>query len=259
MIQTDPHPAQSAYIELIKRAITNYHYLGGDVALADFRALDLYDAKRGEWRIAAEARPLTLLTKGQLDLIEELARQVIGQAVAGDFIEAGVWRGGAIVLLRALLKVSGIADRRVFAADSFAGIPLNVSFRHDPVDKWSDRWVASRGEVEQGIARFGLLDPQVVFVEGFFAESLKALAGERFALIRLDSDSYESVLTSLEFLYPLLSPGGALIIDDWHLVGCQMAVGHYRTRHGITERIETTAGNAWWIKQHDYGFPHLPG
>ena len=246
---------RDAYVELIKRAVTNYPYLGGEAPFEAFRCATHYDLERGEWKIDPLARPLTLLTKAQLDLVEKAAVALEERKVPGDFLEAGVWRGGVVVLMRALLDAYGIAGRRVFAADSFAGIPRNVRALNDPVDQWPDRWVASLDEVRRNIARFGLLDERIVFTVGFFEESLKALAGERFALIRLDSDSYDSVATSLERLYPLLSRWGIVIVDDWHLPGCRMAVLDYRAKYRIGDEIQVYEGNAYWVKQQRYGLP----
>lgn len=252
------HSLRSAYVDLIKRSVTNYHYLGGDSAFENFRCVHHYDLQQARWKIDPLARPLTLLTKNQLDLIEGAVATLEERAVPGDFLEAGVWRGGAIILMRALLDAYNISGRKVFAADSFAGIPRNVKARNDPVDQWSDRWVASLDEVRQSIRRFGLLDDRIVFSAGFFAESLKSLAKERFALIRLDSDSYDSVGTSLDYLYPLVSKGGIVIIDDWHLVGCRTAVLDYRSRHGIDDEVQVYDGNAYWVKRQDFGWPELP-
>lgn len=240
-----------AYIELIKRAITNYHYLGEDNSFERFRCLTHYDLQQMKWKVDPLARPLTLLSKPQLDLVERSILTLEANGIAGDYIEAGVWRGGVIVLMRALLAAHGIADRKVIAADSFAGIPKNVRFRHDPVDTWEDRWIATLDEVKQNIDRFGLLDERIVFVVGFYEDSLKTLADHQLALIRLDSDSYESTDVSLERLYPLLSRGGIVIVDDWHLVACRMAVGKFRSRHGIEDRILMQGGNAYWIKGQD--------
>ena len=250
--------SRDAYIDLIKRSITNYHNLGGETPFEGFRIVTHYDVPNGQWRIGRRAQPLTLLTKSQLDLIEQAIVTIEEEGYPCDLLEAGVWRGGAIILMRALLKAYEIEGRRVFAADSFAGIPKNVRVRDDPVDLWSDRWVASLDEVRQNIDRFGLLDDRIEFVVGFFSDSLKSLAGERFAVIRLDSDSYDSVEISLEYLYPLLSTGGIVIIDDWHLAGCRLAVDTYRSRHAIEDKIVTHDGNAYWVKQQDYGFPDLP-
>jgi O-methyltransferase/8-demethyl-8-(2,3-dimethoxy-alpha-L-rhamnosyl)tetracenomycin-C 4'-O-methyltransferase len=247
----------AAYIELLKRAVSNYLYLGDDASFDDYLCATRYDTERAQWTIDPLARPLTLLTKSQLDLIEEAVLVMVEQRVPGDLIEAGVWRGGAVILMRALLDAYGIADRKVFAADSFSGIPPNVRAINDPVDSWSDRWIATLDEVRQNVARFGLLDDRIVFVPGFFDCSLRTLADRRFALIRLDSDSYDSIETSLAFLYPLLSRSGMIIIDDWHLAGCRMAVHDYRSKHGIEDPILEDAGNAFWLKSQEYGYPLL--
>jgi O-methyltransferase len=247
MTTADP-AASAAYIDELKQAICNYPALGNGVSFAEFNALVHYDQPGSRWRIEPQARPMTLLSKGQLDLIDDAIRDLEARSVAGDYIEAGIWRGGAIILMRALLDAYAIADRQVFAADSFQGIPKNTKFRHDPVDLWEDRWAASLDEVKANIARFDLLDNRICFVEGYFEDSLARLTSEQFALIRLDSDSYDSVMTSLEHLYPRLSTGGIIIIDDWHLPGCRMAVDAYRASHAIAEPMLSKAGNGYWIK-----------
>lgn len=248
MISRSELMARNAYIDLVKRSITNYHYLGGDTAFENFRCVNHYDLQQSKWKIDGLSRPLTLLTAAQLNLLESAVLTLEERKVPGDFIEAGVWRGGVIVFLRALLGVYGVPDRRIFAADSFAGIPQNVRIQNDPVDSWSDRWAASLDEVKANISRFGLLDGRIEFTVGFFADSLKTLSGKQFALVRLDSDSYESVETSLEYLYPLMPHNGILIIDDWHLQSCKQAVLDYREKHGIVCPIRAQDGNAFWIK-----------
>jgi len=249
---------RDAYVDLIKRSITNYSYLGGDQPVEKFRCVTHYDLKQSQWKIDPLARPMTLLTRSQLDLIEAAVVALEERAVPGDYIEAGIWRGGVVILLRALINAYGVPERKVVAADSFAGIPKNVRALNDPVDLWPDRWIAPLDEVQQGIRRFGLLDDRIEFVAGFFAHSLRKLADRKFALIRLDSDSYDSVETSLEYLYPLLSDGGVIIVDDWHLVGCKAAVMNYRARHGVKEDIQVWDGNAYWTKGGNYVLPGAP-
>lgn len=239
---------RDTYIDLVKRSITNYLYLGQNAAFAKFNGLSHYDPKQGEWLVDANARPMTVLSKGQLDLIEKSIVDLEKRNVPGDYIEAGVWRGGAVILMRALLDAYGILQRKIFAADSFRGIPKNHAFRHDPVDLWNDRWDVSLAEVKGNIERFELLDDRINFVQGFFSDSLQALTGNSFALIRLDSDAHDSVMTSLDVLYPLLSPRGIIIIDDWHLIGCRIAVDAYRKTYGIKEEIIVEAGNGYWLK-----------
>lgn len=247
--------ARAAYLDLLKRAVTNYGYLGGDASFEAFRCVRHYDLERAAWMVDPLSRPLTLLTKPQLDLIEQAVLALERKGVPGELLEAGIWRGGAVAFMRGLLTAYDIPGRKVVAADSFAGIPPNTRATNDPVDGWPDRWVASLDEVRQNLARFGLLDDRVRFVVGFFEDSLPTLAGERFALIRLDSDSYDSVETSLDHLYPALSQGGVVIVDDWHLPGCRMAVLDYRARHGIDEPVKEYAGNAYWVKREPFSLP----
>lgn len=239
---------RSRYLDLLKRALTNYLYLGEEQGFARWSSTDHYDKAASAWRIGPESRPATLLNQGQLDLLERCVLDLEARGIAGDYIEAGIWRGGAVAFLRGLLDAHGIAERKIYGADSFDGIPKNTKFAHDPVDRWTDRWSASRPEVEGLLRRFGLLDERVVLVEGLFADTLPALAGHCFALVRLDSDSYDSVMTSLELLYPGLAPGGIVVIDDWHLPGCRFAVDAYRAAEGIDAPIAVDAGNGWWIK-----------
>jgi len=257
-MSADPVSAlRNAYIDLLQRTLTNYAYLGGVAAFDDFRAVTHYDLEQSSWTVDPQSRPLTLLTRPQLDLVGAAILDLQHRGVRGDLIEAGVWRGGCIAFMRGVLEAHGIPGRRVFAADSFAGIPLNTRAVNDPVDQWKDRWVAGLEEVKANIARFGLLDERVRFVPGFFADSLKALSSERFALVRLDSDSYDSVETSLQHLYPLVPPGGVVIIDDWHLAGCRQAVLDYRARHGVRDQITEYAANAYWVKQKNHTLPGL--
>lgn len=251
-------PARERYLDLIKRAVTNYLYLGGERRVDRYNAFAHYDQAAHDWTIDPLSRPHTLQDRGQLDLIEQSVAAIVRGRVPGDFIEAGVWRGGAIILLRALIAAYDLPDRQVIAADSFAGIPRNTQFRHDPVDEWQDRWEASLDDVRGAVRRYGLLDDRVEFLAGYFADTLPGLRKRRLALIRLDSDSHDSVLTSLEYLYPLLSPGGIVIVDDWHLIGCRFAVNTYRERHGITDEVLTEAGNGYWVKTHAYLTPALP-
>lgn len=255
---SNSHTARTAYIDLIKRSITNYLYLGDDQAFDAFQCVRHYDLNTSNWTVDRRSQPLTLLTKGQLDLIEQAVFTVTQRKVPGDFLEAGIWRGGVVVFLRALLTAYELGDRTVVGADSFAGIPMNERARNDPVDGWTDRWVASLDGVRAAIARFGLLDDRIELLPGFFSDTLGSLRGRTFALVRLDSDSYDSVETSLEYLYPLIPRGGIVIIDDWHLAGCQMAVQDYRTQCGITDPLEVRDGNAFWVKRQDYNEPAFP-
>jgi len=92
--------------------------------------------------------------------------------------------------------------------------------------------------VRENFDRYGLLDDQVRFLPGWFSETLPAAPIERLSVLRLDGDLYESTLDAMNPLYPKLSPGGYVIIDDYLVPGCRAAVDEYRAEHGITDPIE---------------------
>src|SRR6185312_10604177 len=103
-------------------------------------------------------------------------------------------------------------------------------------------------EVRNNFDRYGLLDDQVVFVEGFFSETLPKLDEGPFALIRLDGDMYESTYVALEQLYPKLSVGGFVLIDDYGVLRqCRKAVNDYRAKYHIEDDIhQVDYTGVWW-------------
>ena len=130
----------------------------------------------------------------------------------------------------------------MWAADAFQGLPPPDAAKY-PSDRRSRHHEArelavSLEAVQANFARYGLLDDQVRFLKGWFRDTLPAARIERLAVLRLDGDMYESTSNALASLYPKLSPGGYLIVDDYGAVGaCRQAVEDYRGAHGITEEI----------------------
>ncbi|HEY7551314.1 MAG TPA: TylF/MycF/NovP-related O-methyltransferase [Hyphomicrobiaceae bacterium] len=178
--------------------------------------------------------------------------RALREGVPGDFMEAGIWRGGASMMMRAVLKAYGIADRRVFAADSFAGFPTpaegSPDFGFELVGH--PEFAIPLHEVKAAFARYGLLDEQVVFLEGLFKDTLPGAPVEALAVLRLDGDMYESTRDCLEHLYHKLSPGGALIVDDYFLFETQRrAVDEFRVAHGIEDPIvQVDHFGGYWTK-----------
>jgi O-methyltransferase len=183
----------------------------------------------------------------------ELVESVIKNGIPGDFIETGVFRGGACIWIRAILATYGITDRFVYVADSFQGIPepnpdefpADASLTH-----LANYFAVPRELVKANFETFGLLDTQVQFVEGWFKDTLPNLVDSTFALIRLDGDLYESTIQALDSLYPLLSPGGFVIIDDYGCFEpCRQAVEDYRQKHSITVPVQwIDESGVWWRK-----------
>ena len=178
----------------------------------------------------------------RLDHLQWCVENVLGDAIPGDLIETGVWRGGACILMRGILKAHGITDRLVWVADSFAGLPAPDTARY-PIDAGinlheSPHLAVSMDQVRENFARYDLMDDQVRFLQGWFRDTLPRAPIERLAVMRLDGDLYESTMDALTALYPRLSVGGFVILDDYQLIpACRQAVVDYREAHHITEVI----------------------
>ena len=143
--------------------------------------------------------------------------------------------------MRAFLAAHGVRDRKVWVADTFAGLPPPNPSRY-PADAGDrhhthEELAIPLNEVMDNFKAYDLFDDQVVFLPGLFAETLPLAPIKKLALIRLDGDMYESTITALDALYPKLSPGGYLIVDDYFLSSCRDAIEHYRRKHGIVETI----------------------
>jgi|CXWL01.1.fsa_nt_gi O-methyltransferase len=195
----------------------------------------------------------TMIGLKRLDNLQMCIERAIADGVPGDLIETGVWKGGAAIFMRAVLKAYGIDDRNVWAADSFEGLPAPDAEKYpaDSAETWHLRpeLRVSLGAVRKNFERYGLLDPQVKFLKGWFRDTLPQAPIERLAVLRMDGDLYESTMDALTALYPRLSPGGYAIVDDYGIPseGCRLAVHDYRRTHGINEPIVDIDGwGAYW-------------
>lgn len=195
----------------------------------------------------------TMIGLKRLDNLKFCIEKVIEEGVDGDLIETGVWRGGACIFMRGVLAAYGIEDRRVFVADSFEGLPEpnETTYPSDKGDKHHtiEFLAVSKEEVERNFEKYGLLDNQVVFLKGWFKDTLPDAPIEKLSILRLDGDMYGSTMDALENLYPKLSKGGFCIIDDYEMKGCKQAVDDYRARHKITEEMKEIDWTAsYWRK-----------
>jgi O-methyltransferase len=191
----------------------------------------------------------TMLGTRQLDNMQSCIRSVLNDGIAGDMLEAGVWRGGMAIFMRACLKAYEATDRVVWLADSFAGLPF--------IDRSVDAFAWSAGDmavsleqVQQNFARYGLLDRQVKFVKGFFSDTLPGPIGT-LSILRVDADLYTSTVDVLNRLYSKLSPGGYAIFDDYfNLPDCRRAIDEYRRDHNIREEVQRIDQRAvFWRKE----------
>ena len=202
----------------------------------------------GDWPLHAE----TMIGLRRLENLQFCIEDILKRGVVGDLIETGVWRGGATIFMRAVLKAHGVTDRLVWVADSFQGLPKPDTDRY-PADAGHDftrfpHLSVSLDEVKRNFARYDLLDEQVRFLPGWFRETLPSAPIERLSILRLDGDLYESTMDAFRSLYPKLGIGGYVIVDDYLSVpACTQAVQDFRAEHRISEPIERTGqwGGFW--------------
>jgi len=196
----------------------------------------------------------TMIGLMRLNNLQDCVEDILKSNVRGDLIETGVWRGGATIFMRAILHAYNVVDRCVWVADSFQGLPAPNPTKY-PADE-GDRHHTVRQlaisieEVRQNFTKYGLLDGQVRFLKGWFSETLPKADIKHLALIRLDGDMYESTMDALVNLYPKLSPGGYVIVDDWGAVdACRRAVEDYRAKHSISNEIHPIDGKGVYWKR----------
>ena len=197
----------------------------------------------------------TMIGMKRLNNIEQCIYSILRENIEGDLIETGVWRGGATILMRAILKEQNITNKRVWVADSFVGVPKpdEKNYIHDKGNKlYKERILrVSLEEVKNNFRKYDLLDEQVVFLKGLFRDTLTSAPIEKLALLRLDGDLYSSTIESMNALYPKLSPGGYAIVDDYNAFPfCRQAIDDYRAQHNISEEIIKIDKEAvYWRKQ----------
>lgn len=247
---TQTHRTRALYLNLMERCLANTIY--GDPAFDPWTESSYSAENRDvgkDWPSVAH----TMIGARRLHNTRVLAERVLTEGIPGNFIETGVWRGGATILMRAVCAAHGDTTRRVYCADSFEGLPPPNPDAY-PADEGDthatfEQLSISIEEVRSNFAAYGLLDDQVQFLKGWFKDTLPDL-DEQFALVRLDGDMYESTIQAIEALYPRLSPGGFLIVDDYGAVeGCKQAIEDFRAAHGISAEVHAIDwAGIWWQK-----------
>ena len=193
----------------------------------------------------------TMLGTRQFDMMQRCIADVIEHDVPGDLLEAGVWRGGMTIFMRAALAAHQVKNRNVWVVDSFSGLPEIDKKRETFVWKSGDMAVSIE-EVKANFARYGLLDGQVKFLKGFFSDTLPTAPIGKLAVLRVDADLYTSTVDVLQNLYSHLSPGGYAVFDDYHnLADCRRAIDEFRSQQGISEEIVRIDQRAvYWRKNN---------
>jgi len=243
--------SQSLYLDLIQKCITNTIY---EDPPQDNWSGGKYNSKIRDCGLDWPSKAHTMIGNKRMTNLRRLTENVITHNIPGDLIETGVWRGGACIYMRAILKAYGITDRVVWCADSFEGLPEpdpdlypqdggDTHHTYEPLK-------ISLEEVKSNFAKYDLLDEQVKFLKGWFKDTLPDASIEQLSILRLDGDMYQSTTEGLIYLYDKLSSGGYVIVDDYGAVrGCRAAVHDFRKHRNITSPIQNIDGvGVYWQK-----------
>jgi hypothetical protein len=226
------------YLDLLKRSLTNYLYR--EQATLREQEWDVNQGSSGVFDFDIPAQGHTVMRVASLSHLQLLAGDLLARGIPGDVLEAGCFRGGGGVLLRAAFDAD--VSRVIWMADTFEGIPLphsKVGREIDETIEWTSRYEASKEQVQDTFRRYGYGQPdgRVRYIVGGFNETLKSAPFEQLALVHVDADSHDSVLDALTLSYKSIVPGGYIVIDDYHLHGVRTAVATFRSTVGITSPV----------------------
>jgi O-methyltransferase len=216
--------------------------------------IELNEEERG-WVDHVLENKLTMVSPERLFATALACKHALDQNIAGDFVECGVWRGGNAMVAAAIFNFHK-ADKKVYLYDTFEGMTMPTDadrknsdgteavaefVKHQKADH-NDWCYASLEDVRDSFQTAGLLSDSVVFVKGDVLKTLELKSvPSKISVLRLDTDWYESTKRELEILYPKLSFGGTLIIDDYgHWAGSKKAVDEYFQRIGKRPFLQYT-------------------
>jgi hypothetical protein len=197
--------------------------------------------------IYRKCRPYTMTSPGAMYGLFKAMQYIVKSGIPGDIAECGVYRGGSIMVCAQTLLLMGDRTRKLYLYDTFEGMTepgeRDVDFRARTPQQHARVWgVGSVGEmaragldeVKRNVALSGYPPEQLIFVKGKVEETIPATVPSRLALLRLDTDWYASTRHELIHLFPVLSPQGVLIVDDYSMwQGARQAVDEYFTTHGV--------------------------
>ncbi len=238
------------YLQLMQDCLTGSIYQDPPLNALGGGAFDATLREYGwDWPSVAHS----MIGRRRMGNLRLLAERVLFDRIPGDFIETGVWRGGACIYMRAVLEAYGVKDRRVWVADSFEGLPPpDAAYPADAGDKFHTfpELAVPLETVKHNFEKYGLLDAQVVFLKGWFKNTLPDAPTGPLAILRMDGDMYESTMAALTHLYDRVSPGGYVVVDDYRVVdGCRQAVDEFRARRGVTDAlVEIDGVGVYWQK-----------
>lgn len=213
------------------------------------------DVSATEWDILTKVQAFSMTSEARLLAVIDAVRYLVKFQVPGDLVECGVWRGGSSMAAALALKEVGDTSRNLYLYDTFEGMtpPTGKDLSYDGV-KASELlkatpvgtgiWcLAGLEEVRANLTTTGYPQERIQYIQGRVEDTIPKTIPEKIALLRLDTDWYESTKHELEHLYPRLVRGGILIIDDF---------GHWQGSRKATEEYFDNGTDPIYFQRLDY-------
>ncbi len=209
--------------------------------------------------IVEQAAPFALCCLPTLKNTQMLSKTILKEGTPGDFVECGVFAGSHPAVMATVIEdMDRDGGRMVHLFDSFEGIPSPGPNDNETITGCigtEQRGLVSTGvsvcsleKVRRNMRIFGVPDRRLVYHKGWFQNTVQRavvrgqLSGKKIAMLRLDGDLYESTMVCLEHLHPLVPRGGFVVIDDYALTGCRLAVTEYHAKHALKPQIISIRG-----------------
>lgn len=219
-------------------------------------------------RVLSEVRPYSMVPDHGIAKTIELTLAAIDAGILGDLVECGTWKGGcSFAMLLAQRYAYGSIIKSTWLYDSFQGMPEPHEIDGNHARGWLkhcedfpddpghfEKCVASLETVIEGLLHFKLV-PHVELIPGWFAKTIPQRKPEQIAVLRVDCDWYEPCKLVLQHMAPLVSVGGAIIMDDYMAwEGCAIATHEYLAEHKLPWRIKTISdlAGAYMTKEKDW-------
>ncbi len=191
-------------------------------------------------RVYRDCSSYTVTSIERMSALYEATRYISENHIAGDIVECGVWKGGSSMLCTSVLKSMGDTGRKIFMYDTYAGMTeptdRDIDYKGNKADRNDfNKWCSiPRSEVQKAMALTGYPQDNIWYVEGKVEDTIPGIIPEAIALLRLDTDFYESTYHEMKWLFPRLVPGGVLIVDDYgHFRGVREAVDKYIKENNV--------------------------
>jgi O-methyltransferase len=239
----------SHYLDLVELVLTGMVY---EDAPMDPWSGTSFDATKRSEGLDWPSQAFSMIGWHRMRNLRELCNETYVNNVAGDFVECGVWRGGAAMMMAAVANLyeGVLQQRKIWLFDSFEGLP-KPELQQDAGDQHHTyrQLKVSLEEVKRNFDKVRLLKDNVKFVKGWFKDTTPNAEVEQIAVLRVDGDMYQSTRDVLENLYPKVSKGGFVIIDDYNLPGARLATDEFLREQKIySEVIAIDRMGVYWRK-----------